>query len=254
MTWRAIGMAALLWLVHTGGANAAESQALNELAAGYSHEALTNGYQDWRSVWLRARHGTEAGTAVYGAARHTQRFGLDDSEFQAGLNLPLAAPFSLTMEAGASPSHNVLPRWSAMAEVGVNAAGWGLAAGYRRTEYDHSRTDMGIFRLERYLGDFRAAYTFYPVSVENAGSASGHAFRLDWYYSDRDFIGIGYATGREVENAGTAGLLVSDITEYLVTGRRFVTGDWSLLFEAGSHRQAPYYTRNWFSLGAGRVF
>ncbi|MBI4828482.1 MAG: YaiO family outer membrane beta-barrel protein [Nitrospinae bacterium] len=223
------------------------------MAAGYTYERLTNGYKDWRSAWLRASR-TGAGGVLYGAARHTERFGLDDSEFQAGLSLPFAAPFSLTVEAGASPSHKVLPRWTALTELGVNAAGWGLSAGYRRTEYDHSRTDMGIFRLERYVGDLRAAYTFYPVSVESAGSASGHALRLDWFYSDAGFIGLGYAMGREVESAGAAGLLVSDITEYAVIGRHEVTREWAVLFEAGTHRQAPYYTRDWASLGIGRVF
>ncbi len=233
---------------------AADAPPRYEAEAEYTHESLDKGYQDWRAAWLRLQERSESGDTLYGGIRQTNRFSLADDEYQIGFVHPLAAPFSLAAELSLSPTHNVFPRWSGFAEVDMALSGWVLAAGYRRTEYDQSQVNMGSFRVERYWGDLRGAYTFYPVTVENAGSVSSHAFRVDWYYADRSFIGAGYAIGSEVENTGAAGLLSSDITEYLLTGRHYLMCGWLLIYEAGTHRQSPFYTRNWLSLGIGRTF
>jgi len=225
-----------------------------EAEANYRHEWLDKGYKDWRDASLRLQNTFAGGELVYVAARQTERFSLVDDEYIAGVFHPVTDTVSFTVEANCSPTHQVLPRWAAVAGVETTVRGWGLAAGYKRTEYDLSRVDMGVFRIEKYAGNFRGAYTYYPVHVDNAGSVSSHAFRMDWFYDDRSFAGIGYATGREAENDGASGTLISDIEEYSIVCRHWLARDWALAFETGTHRQSPYYTRNWVSIGIRRTF
>lgn len=221
---------------------------------GNRHEWLDKGYRDWSDSWVRLQQKFEEGGFLYGAARQTERFSIGDNEYSAGVYQPVTNAVSFTAEAGYSPTHQVLARWSAFAGMETAVSGWGFAAGYKRTEYDLSRVDMGVFRMEKYAGDFRAAYTFYPVHVDNAGSVSSHAFRLDWYYGDKSFAGVGYAAGREAESDGASGALVSDIEEYSIAWNHWMSRDWLVAVDAGTHRQSPYYTRNWVSIGIRRAF
>lgn len=225
-----------------------------EAEAGHRRDWLDNGYKEWSDSWVRLQKRSGEGGLVYGAARQTERFSLVDNEYTAGVFQPVTDTVSFTAEAGFSPTHRVLSRWTGFAGMETVVAGWGLAAGYKRTEYDVSRVDMGVFRVEKYAGNFRVAYTFYPVQVDNAGSVSSHAFRLDWYYGDSSFIGAGYAGGREAENDGASGTLVSDVEEYAIFLKQWLARDWSLALDTGTHRQSPYYTRNWVSIGVRRTF
>ncbi len=225
-----------------------------EAEAGNRHEWLDKGYKDWSDSWVRLQQKSEGGGLLYGAARQTERFSIVDNEYSVGVYMPVTDTVSFTADAGYSPTHQVLARWAAFAGVEAAVSGWGLAAGYKRTEYDVSRVDMGVFRVEKYAGDFRAAYTFYPVHVDNAGSVSSHAFRLDWFYGDKSFVGAGYAAGREAESGGASGILISDVEEYSIVCKQWLTRDWSLAFDTGTHRQSPYYTRNWVSIGIRRTF
>ncbi len=225
-----------------------------EAEVGDRHEWLDKGYRDWSDSWLRLQSKFEEGGLLYGAARQTERFSISDNEYSAGVFQPVTDSVSFAAEVNYSPTHRVLSRWAAFAGVEAVVSGWGLATGYKRTEYDLSRVDMGVFRVEKYAGNFRGAYTFYPVHVDNAGSVASHAFRLDWYYGDKSFAGMGFAAGREAENDGASGTLTSDVEEYSLFLKHWLARQWSIAFDTGTHRQMPYYTRNWVSVGIRRTF
>ena len=230
---------------------AAQTQA----EAGYSREWLGNGYADWQSVYARLEHTSPDSLTIYGGWRQTERFALKDDAALAGIALPLSEVFSVTVEGETCGTHHVLPVWTAFLELqGKIGGGWMLAAGARQTEYANSRLTVGNLRLERYVENFRAAYTYYPVSSDTGGFVDSHAFQVDYYYGVRDYVRAGYSTGKEIEGAGPLGLLTSDIEEYTFSGRHRVYGGWSVAYDLGSHRQGSHYTRTWAGLGFLRGF
>jgi YaiO family outer membrane protein len=227
----------------------------NLAEAGYSRETLGNGYADWQTSYARIQHTTEKGADVYAGVRQTERFSLKDDAELLGVSLPFSDALSAVAEGEASGSRNVLPSWTGLFELqGKLPMGWGLAGGARRTEYVSSRLLIGDIRLERYLGNFRGAYTYFQVNSDVGGSVSSHALLADYYYGDKDFIRVGYSFGKEIEGAGPLGLLTSDIEEYVFSGRHYLSEIWSLVYETGSHRQGPHYTRKWAGIGFRRGF
>lgn len=226
-----------------------------QVEAGYSRESLGNGYADWRSAYARLERTSVNELTLYGGWRQTERFALQDDAVMAGIALPLSNVFSVAAEGELCGSHHVLPAWTAFLEFQSRlAGGWGLAAGARRTEYADSRLMVGNLRLERYEGNFRAAYTYFPINSDIGGSVESHAFQADYYYGNRDYVRAGYSTGKEIEGAGPLGLLTSEIEEYAFSGRHGVYGGWAVTYDLGSHRQGPHYTRRWAGLGLRRGF
>lgn len=218
--------------------------------AGYSREWLGNGFADWQSTFARLERVSPDGMTLYGGWRQTERFALIDDAALAGIAFPLSDGFSVTAEGETCGTHNVLPVWTAFLEFqGGLGGGWVLAAGARRTEYADSRLMAGNIRLERYVEDFRAAYTYYPVSSDMGGFVDSHAFQVDYYYGGRNYVRAGYSAGKEIEGAGPLGLLTSDIEEYALSGRHGVYGGWAATYDFGSHRQGAHYARKWAGIG-----
>lgn len=255
LTWMAAAIPVALFFLASPAFAEKNPNARLRVEAGYSHEWLGNGYADWQSSYARLGRTSPDGLSLYGGWRQTDRFSLKDDAALAGFALPVSNVLSVTAEGEVSGTHHVLPAWTAFLELqGTLGGGWGLAAGARRTEYADTRLTIGDLRLERYAGNFRAAYTYFPVSSEAGGFVDSHAFQVDYYYGDHDYIRAGYATGKEVEGAGPLGLLTSEIEEYTFSGRHRVYGGWAVAYDLGSHRQGPHYTRKWAGLGFIRGF
>lgn len=227
-----------------------------QLEAGHGREQLDKSYYtDWLNTYVTAENRLDSGVVAYGTARQVERYRLTDQEYLLGSYLPVAERTFLLVEGNMSPAYNVLPRWSALLELNHSFdGGWGGGIGARRTEYAMTQFWMGIARIERYLGPWYGSYTLRQVSVDTIGDASSHSLKLSCYYGDKSFAGAGYSIGRELESAGAAGTLVSDITEYLIAGRHWISEQWGMSWEAGSHMQGAYYTRRWISIGIRREF
>lgn len=52
--------------------------------------------------------------------------------------------------------------------------GWGTQLGVRQVHYAATDVTLGELTLERYVGNFRAAYSFGPLRSSTAGGAHGH--------------------------------------------------------------------------------
>src|SRR4029078_4561270 len=83
-----------------------------EVEFGGTRESLTNGLPDWSSVYLEGVHTFKPRHALYGGLRDPRRFGQDDNEAYGGLYYPLSETWTGAVEGSASPTYNVLAKYS----------------------------------------------------------------------------------------------------------------------------------------------
>lgn len=228
----------------------------SEIEVGHSSETLTNNLPDWKSTYLLAAHRFGERRTLYGGLRETRRFGLDDTEAHAGLYYPVGETWTALAEASASPTHEVLARYSAYGQIQKNLpGGWGLGLGLRHNEYSLTGTNVLSVFAERYWGNFRGAYTLYSGRPEGASSAASHRLQLSYYYADRNSVGLSYSNGREVEYLGPPrGVLTSDVQNWTLSGQHWMTPAWALTYDLVNHEQGNLYRRQGLRLGIRHSF
>lgn len=227
-----------------------------EIELGHGKETLTNNLPDWTSTYLLASRQFGERKTLYGGLRETRRFGLDDTEVHAGLYYPMAATWTSLVEASASPTHEVLARYSVYGELQKNlGSGWGVGLGLRHNEYSLIGTNVLSAFAERYWRNFRGAYTLYSGRPEGASSAASHRFQFNYYYADRNSVGLSYSNGREVEYLGPSrGVLTSDVQNWTLSGQHWMTPVWALTYELVNHEQGNLYRRQGLRLGIRHSF
>lgn len=270
MAWRVMpGIVAAVLAVPAGAQSVLDAGALKpgvaatglkaaatDLEIGYSDETLSNNLPDWTSTYLLAAHRFGERKTLYGGLRQTRRFGLDDTEAHAGLYYPVSATWTSLIEASTSPTHEVLARYSVYGGLQKNLGdGWGLGFGLRHNEYSLVGTNVLSASAERYWGNFRGAYTVYSGRPEGASSAASHRFQLSYYYADRNFVGLSYSNGREVEYLGPSrGVLTSDVQNWTLSGQHWLAPAWALTYDVVNHEQGNLYRRQGLRLGIRHRF
>jgi YaiO family outer membrane protein len=229
---------------------------MSEIELGATHERLSGGRPGWRSLYLEGQHRLGERHAVYGGIRETERFNLGDTEVWAGYTRPFGPDWTALVEASASGSHRVLPKYSLFGQVSRRlAAGWSLNLGLRHSEYNLSGVNLLVMGGERYFGNWRAAYTLYNGRPEGASSGSAHRFALSYYYGERSSVGLAFTTGREVENVGPPlGITSTDVRNLTLAGRHWFTPAWALTWELLTQEQGTLYRRDGFRLGLRHQF
>lgn len=226
-----------------------------EFELGASGESLSNGFAGWRSIYLEGFHQFGERRVVYGTLRETRRFGLTDSEVQGGFGYPLGETWTLQSEASLSPTHNVLPNYSVLGQLQkILPHGWNLQAGIRHSEYSRFNTDVAIITAERYWNRFRGAYSLYLARLDGGSTVPNHVVQFDYYYGERNSIGIVVANGREIADLGPGGALITDVRSYVLRGRHWIGSDWAISFEALHHEQGGLYARQGARVGLRRAF
>jgi YaiO family outer membrane protein len=251
-----VAVIAFLCTLAAGGQCAAQSQGFRvDAEAAASIEHLSGGRADWRSSSLEVLARNAERRAYYGRLRDTERFDLRDDEAMLGTYQPFAGSWGLQLEASASSTHRVLAEWSALAQLERRFEhGWGVQGGYRRSEFDTTGTDLVIGAVDRYFSSFRAAYTLYLGRPDGAGFGASHRVQVSYYYSERSFIGLSAAAGREVENVVPDGLLTSRVRSLSLAGRQEFARSWAVSYELFRHQQGSLYTRRGLALGLRHAF
>ena len=227
-----------------------------EMEIGATHESLTNGLPDWTSAYVEGVHSFKPRQTLYGGLRETRRFGLDDSEAYGALYYPLGETWTGVVEGSVSPTYSVLAKYSIGGQLLKSLpGGWGIGAGIRHSEYDLSAADVGTLMAERYWSNFRGAYTFYSGHPEGSSSAPAHRFQFAYYYGDRNWVGLSYTTGREVEYVGPPrGTITSDVRDWTLSGRHWLAPQWALTYDLVNHEQGILYRRQGGRIGIRHLF
>lgn len=218
-----------------------------------THDRLSNGTPDWSEYGVRigrtldARHNAEL------AIVQTSRFGLADDQARAAGALALSPSLTLSLEGNVSSTHRVLPRYTAGAMLQWEfAKAWLLHGGARSSSYDSTGVDQGIVMLERYIGNFSVLGAVRPTRALGT-TANSQEVRGNWYYSDRDRIGLSWAWGREATNLGTS-IVLAEVQALSLVGRHQFDRHWSLDYALTNAKQGSFYTRKGVGLGLNYNF
>lgn len=229
-----------------------------EIELGNSYYSLNHNYANWRSVYLDILEKTVSGKTIYSNIRETERFSFKDQQVVAGIYSPLGNQWITLFEASLSSSHRVLPHWSVLLQVQRTFdQGWVTHIGMRRTKYQNAsviHTNIGNITLERYIGNYRFAYSFYANRVDEGGSSISHALQANYYYGDHDSIGVIYAFGKDIQNIPPVPPTYYDVHSIVLSGRHWFTSRLALSHEITLDRQGNLYSRKGFRLGIRYLF
>jgi YaiO family outer membrane protein len=220
--------------------------------AGASYEHLSNGAPDWQSYYLLANRKFASGQVLYGSASLVRRFDLTDPSLMMAFVQPLGESrrWIATVEAAGSPTHDVLAEFSIYGQLDhVFGAGWVGHAGFRYGIYSEDTVDMAIFGVEKYYKQYRFAYTLYVAQLDGNATAASHAFQANYYYGERNSVGLSAAFGEEIESVGNGRFIRTPVREVGLNGRHWFTRKWGLSYWGGWHRQGTFYTRSGAQIG-----
>jgi len=224
-----------------------------ELRPYFSRDNLDNGYQDWREAGAEIAWREAPDRVLLVRARETRRYGLTDVEAAFLAALPLSESWTLSLEGSGVSAANVLPEWSAAATLArVLDSGWVASGSWKETRYATARVTTATAGIERYLGNYRFAYTAYLSRPEGTAWSPTHRLTASWYGEGLTRLEVGAARGRESENT-PAGLITSNVRNATFSGCLGITPSWGLTMDLERQRQGDLYTRKAIRLGA-RVF
>lgn len=234
---------------------ASNEDAAMQLEAGITRESLDNGYSGWSSQYVEAEKKLAQREALYAMLRKTERFNRQDDEIAASYTRPLNAQWSFLAEGTGSSTHLILPKYAALGQLQYAFGdGWGVHAGLRHTEYEASSVNLGMFTAERYVGDYRFAYTLYAAYPAAAGASSSQRAQVNRYYAGKSWAGLALSGGQELENLGGGQVQKSDVQSVVFNGRHWLDTNWALSYEMLVHQQGAFYTRQGIRLGLRRQF
>jgi YaiO family outer membrane protein len=255
-----LALAAIALLPHIALADASVTTAASpspspapvvEVQTGVSHESLNHDYPSWDTEYLRVLERADAQT-VYAELSSTSRFDKSDDQLLLGAYVPLSADWTAFGEMSTSNTHYVLPSISAMLGVQYDSgSSWFEGMAFRHTDYDSGSVNSAIFSLEHYWRFYRFRYALTAAHLSGSGTDADNSFELDRYYgaAQQNSVGIGYVTGRELDNIGLPVLVTSHVHGVNVSGRQWVSRTLGLMYSFGSFTQGSIYTRSGGYLG-----
>lgn len=221
-----------------------------EIELNTSYERLNHGYAPWFSLSLDVSKKLANRRVIYGALRETSRFSLRDQEVMGGVYVPLGKRWLAQVEASASPSHRVLAKWSVFGQLGHELGrGWVAQAGFRRTSYNQTNANLSVLTLERYWKKYRAVYAMYVSHLPGVGVATSHSVQANYYYRERNSLGLTVAAGQELTNLGARGLLRTEARAVALSGRHWLNNRWTVNYDLNWNRQGDIYTRKGARIG-----
>ena len=190
-----------------------------------------------------------------GGSFQSRRFSTNDLDYRFALHQPGSALVPALAEPGAGTLVEVTPRYTLYTHVTRSLpGGLDLGFGVRQSEYNFSTANLLSFSAERTFGSFRGAYTLYSNRTEGAGLGSAHRFEVSYLYGERNTVGLSYTTGRDTDPmALPASMQVSDIRDWTLSGRHWLSTNWALTYDLLSQEQ-PLYRRQGLRLGVSRSF
>jgi YaiO family outer membrane protein len=219
-----------------------------EVHAGVGYEALTAGMAPWKEAFARLQTGVGPGIGVHAQARGTERFDLVDTQVQAGMDARVGG-WSGAVEAAVSPTGNVLPTLSVLAELHRDLGrGWVVGAGGRYLDHDIGPVRIATFTTDYYLGDYRLGYTLSLGFVDDA-SAAAHRASASRYYGDGSGVTALVGAGQSVERLSVDDLLITDVRAVAVWGIHWASPRIGITYGASFNQHGELFDRRGGQLG-----
>ena len=208
----------------------------------------------WRS--LDTLPALAPGITASGGSLQTRRFTVSDVDLKIGVYRPLGAFRTPSALGNFDPVHDVVPKYALYTQVNQTLpGGWGLGFGVRQNEYNFATSNLLSLSAERYWGNFRGAYTLYSNRIEGADLGSAHRVQLNYFYGERNTVGLAYTSGRDIETLILPfAQQLSDARDLTLSGRHWLSTNWALTYDVLSHEQANLNRRQGLRLGVSRSF
>lgn len=221
------------------------------LTAGFGLDVLSSDVPNWERLFVRIDWQASNAAAYYGELFRATRFGRADYGFTVGGDwqaLPLwrlGGGMRKVGDADFEPEH----------EFAVSAArplrdGWGTQLAARRRAYPAETVSIYALSADKYVSDYRIAYTVNYARLHGAGSSLAHTVTLGWYPVAARSFAIAASTGEEIETIGLNQLLRTEVQSLTLSGRLVLSQRMTLNWWLGSHRQGDYYRRHYAGLSA----
>jgi YaiO family outer membrane protein len=246
--------AVVLLVASSAAAQSGASSTSLQLDAAYEH--LSSGVSPWRTAGLTVQSGSAAGTVWRVGIRESVRFSRLDHEVTAALQHPLTSKVTASVEGEVSPSHHVLPRWTALGRMQVRVGdAWVVHGSFQHRRYVDAPVHIASTTVERYLRRYRGAYTFYVSSLDGLDTAVSHRIDGNVYYgAGTSNVGLSVSAGDELEHIQPLGVLRTPVRSLSVGGKHWVTRAWFVAYDTMLHEQGALYKRHRVSLTVGRRF
>lgn len=126
--------------------------------------------------------------------------------------------------------------------------GWVVSVSTRHREYTAASVAGLAASVERYVGEYRIAYTHNQSRLDGGSNFASHVLTGNWYYRDASHVGLSISSGREAEAIGDGRVLETDVRSLSVSGRHELSSRLSLHWWAGMHDQGDLYRRRFVGL------
>ena len=180
----------------------------------YSLFSINNTLEDpdyladnWRDTQFSFSHifAKRKDVSVY--YENTERFSIQDHTAGISVTYPLTGKTTLYTELSYSPTHDVVPEYSGWLQLNQALSdGFGVILGIKQRKYSNDRVYTGDFTLEKYISDFRFAYTAY-LSDSDAGSSLAHRIQSSYYLNSDITLNLAFSTGTELEKSTIPGVI-----------------------------------------------
>jgi hypothetical protein len=192
---------------------------------------------------------------LYGGRFEIQRSSVDRIDIRTSVFRPLGPNLALGQRNLDRPQ-DVMPKYTLYRNVYRSLpSGWGLGFGVRQSEYNFATNSLYSVSAERYVGNFRGAYTLYSSRTEGADVGSAHRLQVNYLYGERNTVGLAYTTGRDIDNlALPVGLALSEARDVTLSGRHWLSTNWAVTYDLLSHEQGNLNRRQGLRLGVSRSF
>jgi YaiO family outer membrane protein len=186
---------------------------VHQVSMGFGHSTLdVSGFADWNDRQIEYRFIAADGGQHYLRAEHNHRFGLHDSQFEAGTTLGAAGSLPVQVAVGFAPNDAFMPRYFARLAAGVLLAEspqtWGalvLNGQFQHSSWANGNTQRLLAGFEYYLSGVDAWLTPSVGMVRDQDGIDTFAWTLGahWNLAAATRIGLSYSDAPETENLQT---------------------------------------------------
>ncbi len=218
------------------------------LLVGAGADSLSNDLPGWDNQFIEAHY-------EYGeTARYMSRLSRDARNSIGDLTLALAGEWQFRpWFTGASVAVTADPEFQASTGFELHAGrtfgeGWSATLRYRHRDYDNATIGTVVTGIEKYVSDFRVAYTLGASRLHGASNFANHVVTGNWFYREDSSIGVSLSGGREAEAIGGGRVIETDVRGISLTGRHRLNERLGLHWWLGVHEQGDLYRRRFVGM------
>lgn len=220
-----------------------------DVLVGGAYDRLDNGSPSWNQQFFEiSRQQDGYGRHHLGISRD-ERFSSADITFRAGSDIRLGEHWLAGIGAAAASS----PAFSADSSYRITLGrifedGWTASLSAQRRNFSSATVSTTTALVERYVGEFRFAYSLALGHLHGAGNSLGHGLTSSWYFNDDASVAVSINSGEEAEVIGPGQILESRVRGITLSGHRELNDRLTLKWWLGFHDQGDFYRRQFLGM------